>query len=299
MWFHEDVGTNSGAKVDLREMFGGKTPFQTPKPVSLIERILEIATDPGDLVLDSFAGTASTGHAVLKKNAKDSYDRRFILVELEEDVAENVAYQRLKRAIEGYDYEGTERTDLMEKSIGVRELKKGDQIYAESEQVKEQHADEYDKIRREMDDGTFRLYGETKIEDRKEGLGSGFRYLTLGPAMTKPDTSADEAITYDDLARHVHFAETGQPMQQNGVPTPPLVGVQDGTAIYLLFGTPSGDGQARSGNVLTRDVLERLPEPDEEVRTRVVYGEAHRLDEQEMKERGIVFRQIPYDVRTS
>ena len=299
MWFHEDVGTNSGAKVDLREMFGGKTPFQTPKPVSLIERILEIATDPGDLVLDSFAGAASTGHAVLKKNAKDSYDRRFILVELEEDVAENVAYQRLKRAIEGYDYEGTERTDLMEKSIGVRELKKGDQIYAESEQVKEQHADEYDKIRREMDDGTFRLYGETKIDDRKEGLGSGFRYLTLGPAMTKPDTSADEAITYDDLARHVHFAETGQPMQQNGVPTPPLVGVQDGTAIYLLYGAPSGDGQARAGNVLTRDVLDGLPEPDEDVRMRVVYGEAHRLDEQEMKERGIVFRQIPYDVRTS
>jgi DNA modification methylase len=301
LWTYEEVGHTQESKKELVEICDFENSddvFVTPKPTRLIERILEIATDPGDLVLDSFAGTASTGHAVLKKNAKDDYERRFILVEMEEDVAQNVAFQRLKRAVEGYEYEGSERETLMEKDIGVRQLKNGDQIYAESEEVKKQHEDEYDKIRREMDDGTFRLYGKKTIEDRKDGLGSGFRYYTLGPVIKTSDLLVSDDVTYDDLARHVYFAETGRAMPKDASPQPPLVTTEDGTAIYLLYGTNTGDGQAPAGNVLTRDVLASLPTPGD-VSTRIVYGEAHRLDEQELKERGIIFRQIPYDVRTT
>jgi len=101
LWTYEEVGHTQESKKELVEICDFESSddvFVTPKPTRLIERILEIATDPGDLVLDSFAGTASTGHAVLKKNKKDSYDRRFILVEMEKDVAQNVAFQRLSSA---------------------------------------------------------------------------------------------------------------------------------------------------------------------------------------------------------
>ncbi len=251
-------------------------------------------------MLDSFAGTATTGHAVLKKNAQDGGNRRFILVELDEEVAQNVAFQRLKRAVEGYAYEGTERTTLMEEKITVRALKKGDQIYAKSEEIKERLADEYDKIRRETDDGVFRLYGETKIDARKEGLGSGFRYLTLGPAVKRTDVSISDAITYEDLARHLYYAETGRPLADDVSIQPPLVSAGNGTALYLLYGSPSGDGQAEAGNVLTREMLDALPEPNgHDVSTRIVYGEACRLSDDDLKGRGIVFRQIPYAVRTA
>ncbi len=75
---------------------------------------------------------------------------------------------------------------------------------------------------------------------------------------------------------------------------------ENGTALYLLYGSPSGDGQAGAGNVLTREVLDALPTPDgDDVSTRIVYGEACRLSDDDLKECGIVFRQIPYDVRTA
>jgi adenine-specific DNA-methyltransferase len=84
--------------------------FSTPKPVRLIERVLRIATKPGDLVLDFFAGSGTTAHAVMKLNAEDGGNRRFILVSSTEATAEepdknicrDVCAERLRRVIEGY-----------------------------------------------------------------------------------------------------------------------------------------------------------------------------------------------------
>jgi len=303
LWTYEEVGHTQESKKELVEICDFESSddvFVTPKPTRLIERILDIATDPGDLVLDSFAGTATTGHATLKKNAQDGGDRQFILVELQEGVARDVAHQRLKRAVEGYAYEGTEKDELMKEKLTVRTVKNGDQIYAESEQMKEQRADEYDSFRRRSKDGYFYLYGEKTIEEEKEGLGGSVRYLTLGPEMETTETDVGSQVTYDDLARHLHYLETGRPLDDDAALRPPLVNTANGTALYLLYGAPTGDGQAGTdGNVLTREVLNALPNPDADVNTRVVYGEACRLGDDVLDEHGITFRQIPYDVRTA
>ncbi|EQD26258.1 DNA methylase N-4/N-6 domain protein, partial [mine drainage metagenome] len=76
--------------------------FATPKPSLLIQRILQIATDADSLVLDSFAGSGTTGHAVLKQNAEDGGQRRFILVEMDENIARTVTAERVKRVATGY-----------------------------------------------------------------------------------------------------------------------------------------------------------------------------------------------------
>lgn len=75
--------------------------FATPKPTRLIERILQIATDPDSIVLDSFAGSGTTAHAVLKANAADGGHRRFICIELM-DYADTITAERVKRVINGY-----------------------------------------------------------------------------------------------------------------------------------------------------------------------------------------------------
>ena len=102
-WTHEDAGHNDEARKEIRE-FELEKDFPTPKPTRLIERILQIATNPGDIILDSFAGSGTTGHAVLKMNAANSTvaPRRFISVELEQEIARPITRERLKRAIEGY-----------------------------------------------------------------------------------------------------------------------------------------------------------------------------------------------------
>ena len=101
LWEYKDVGHTDEAKKELMAIFGGKSPFDTPKPVRLIERILKIATDKDAIVLDSFAGSGTTAHAVLNMNKEDGGNRRFILVEMM-DYAETVTAERVKRVISGY-----------------------------------------------------------------------------------------------------------------------------------------------------------------------------------------------------
>ena len=79
----------------------GQAVFDYPKPVRLIERILQIASDPDSIILDSFAGSGTTAHAVLNMNKADGGHRKFILVEMM-DYAESITAERVKRVIDGY-----------------------------------------------------------------------------------------------------------------------------------------------------------------------------------------------------
>jgi adenine-specific DNA-methyltransferase len=99
IWRAEEVGTNDSAKKGLTELFDGKVVFDTPKPEGLIQRVLEISTNPGDWVLDSFAGSGTTG-AVAQKMG-----RRWIMVELGSH-CESVILPRVKKVIDGQDLGG-------------------------------------------------------------------------------------------------------------------------------------------------------------------------------------------------
>ncbi len=109
IWFAEDVSTNESAKNELRYMFSDGIPFTTPKPHELIERILQIATDKDSIVLDSFAGSGTTAHAVLNLNKADGGNRKFILVEMM-DYADSITAERVKRVIDGYG-DGKKKTE--------------------------------------------------------------------------------------------------------------------------------------------------------------------------------------------
>ena len=85
----------------LRLIFEGNATFDTPKPARLIERILQIAGDKDTLILDSFAGSGTTAHAVLNMNKADSGHRKFILIEMM-DYADSITAERVKRVIDGY-----------------------------------------------------------------------------------------------------------------------------------------------------------------------------------------------------
>lgn len=102
-WSYEEVNHTDGAKKELKDIFyETKLPFETPKPSVLIQRILQIATNKNDLILDSFAGSGTTAHAVLKQNAEDGGNRRFILVEMDATIAQTVTAERVKRVSQGY-----------------------------------------------------------------------------------------------------------------------------------------------------------------------------------------------------
>jgi len=103
IWFGEDVGTTREANQELKEIFGGHSPFDTPKPVRLLERIIQISIKPGDIVLDSFAGSGTTAHAVMRANRESTTgERRFVLVEIDSNIAKSATAKRVGLVSGGY-----------------------------------------------------------------------------------------------------------------------------------------------------------------------------------------------------
>ena len=101
LWSFEETGHTDEASRLLKTIFSGAVVFDTPKPPRLLERILHIAGDNETLILDSFAGSGTTAHAVLNMNKADGGHRKFILVEMM-DYADSITAERVKRVIKGY-----------------------------------------------------------------------------------------------------------------------------------------------------------------------------------------------------
>jgi len=103
-WDIDDTGHNRNAKYELIKIFDEfKTSdiFKTPKPSKFIEKVLKISCNKNSIILDSFAGSGTTAHAVLKLNAQDQGNRRFILIEME-DYADTITAERVRRVMSGY-----------------------------------------------------------------------------------------------------------------------------------------------------------------------------------------------------
>jgi site-specific DNA-methyltransferase (adenine-specific)/adenine-specific DNA-methyltransferase len=230
IWTAKECGTTDTATKALNSLFPGESAFNTsPKPVELVGRMIQIAAKPDTLILDSFAGSGTTGHAVLEANRADGRSRRFILVEMDETICRDVTAERLKRVIA---------------------------------------------------DGPG---------------GEGFRYCTLAEPLFDARGRVRDSVTFGQLAAHVWFTETGTPLPTPAAGDTPLLSVQGGKAVYLLFNGVLRDKRPNGGNVLTAAVLASLPAHDG---PRVVYGEGCRLGAARLARESIVFRQVPYGVRT-
>ncbi|MFA5624072.1 MAG: site-specific DNA-methyltransferase [Bradymonadales bacterium] len=133
-WTFQEVGHNDEANKELKTLFASKAPFDTPKPVRLIKQMQIISTCKDDLILDFFAGSSTTAHAVMQLNAEDGGNRKFIMVQIPEPCKEKseafkagyktideISKERIRRAgkkiIEGKCHEG------WNKDIGFRVLK--------------------------------------------------------------------------------------------------------------------------------------------------------------------------------
>jgi len=97
LYFDNSVDTRM-----IKNMFGSLV-FKNPKPVEMIKQLIEMSSEPDSVILDFFAGSGTTGHAVLELNSEDGGNRQFILItNNENDICEQVCYPRLKNHITGY-----------------------------------------------------------------------------------------------------------------------------------------------------------------------------------------------------
>jgi len=219
----------------LRKIFEGKKVFPNPKDHEVIMRLIRYVTGPDDLILDSFGGSGTTGHAVLQINKEDEgSNRKFILVEMMPDIAINVTAERIKRVING-----------------VADL---------------------------------------------QPLGGGLRFCNLGETLFNSQGQIADSVTFKDLAHHVFFIATGEPLPHEAELKTPLLGASNGVAVYLLYNGILGDKSVNGGNVLNREILASLPPHDG---TRIIYGNGCRISPERLRRENIIFRQVPYEVRVS
>lgn len=101
----EIVGFNKEGTSELRDIFGEGGVFPQPKPIKFIKFLLELLRSKDAIILDSFAGSGTTAHAVMEQNREDGGSRRFILVEVEPKIAREITSIRLQRVIDGYTFE--------------------------------------------------------------------------------------------------------------------------------------------------------------------------------------------------
>lgn len=101
IWKYTDVGHSQSATQELKDIFDGHAVFTYPKPVDLIKRCLQLYSDKESIILDSFAGSGTTAHAVLNLNKQDGGNRKFILCEMC-DYAETITAERVRRVMSGY-----------------------------------------------------------------------------------------------------------------------------------------------------------------------------------------------------
>lgn len=177
-WPHESAGHTDEASKEL-SAFGLDVEFATPKPKRLLDRIIQIATRPDSLVLDSFAGSGTTAHAVLAANARDGGNRRFILVE-GEDYADTLTAERVRRVINGYSFTGTQREELLREPLTFSKLRNANTLLEKVQGIETLDGPKYDRIVKTVRDGALIVTGERDVGEVTSGLGGSFTYCTLG-----------------------------------------------------------------------------------------------------------------------
>ncbi|MGN6369846.1 MAG: site-specific DNA-methyltransferase [Phycisphaerae bacterium] len=259
-----NLGTTEKNKYEL-EALG--LHFSYPKPHELLTYVVSMIAEPNDLILDSFAGSGTTGHAVMKLNAADGGNRRFILIEMEEHIAKNITAERLKRVIPSLTQ------NACEAGGGGQDGKAGDAASPPD----------------------TRTPPSPGIEI-PVATSPGFQFCTLGEPLFNADGQINTPVTFADLARHIFFSETGRAPDKSPSKKSPLIGIANNTAYYLLFNGILGDKRPDAGNVLTSKTLAVLPEHDG---PRVIFGEASRLSPQRLARENITFKQLPYEIKTT
>ena len=218
IWSYTDVGHTQQATQEIQRLFpDNPSIFTTPKPLSLISRILELATDEESLILDSFAGSGTTAHAVLAANKKDGGSRRFILVECE-DYADTITAERVRRVIHGYEYQGKQKEELLRETITFTKFRQANRLLNDIQGLETIYGPSWDRIDKKIKDGVLTVTAERTVTERTEGLGGAFTYCTLGEPLDLDRLLTGETLpSYETIGAWLFHTATREPFDPSAM----------------------------------------------------------------------------------
>lgn len=187
VWVNEKFSAKTYGTQLLKQIIDIDFPF--PKSLyAVMECIKAVVHDKNDsIILDYFAGSGTTGHAVLELNKQDSGNRQFILsTNNENNIINEVCFPRIQRVIEGYEYEGKEKLTIYEEKLNLTKLRKANEIYDTYLEARENNENTFDELKGEFKENTLKLFGIKKYNGFKDGLGGNLKYFktTFVPAKS-------------------------------------------------------------------------------------------------------------------
>ena len=277
--------------VELGQI-GLGTLFQYPKPLGILEDVLAIATDENALVLDSFAGSGTTAHAVLEANKRDGGNRRFILVEME-DYADRLTAERVHRVINGYDFKGTQKTELMREKITWAKLQKARKLTETIEKIENLHGHEYDAIKKAVKDGELIVTGEKAVAERAEGLGGTFTYCTLGDPIELDKVLSGETLpSYAGIGAALFHMATNRALDPATVRADDFyLGATEGYHVWLIY-RPDLEWLKSPEAALTLKRAKAFTETDPEKR-HLVFAPARYVSQKMLAEQNVPVEFVP------
>ena len=297
VWDYSDSGSTQSASIELSKIFNGVSPFPTPKPSILISKILKIATDDNSIILDSFAGSGTTAHAVLEANKSDEGSRKFILIECE-DYADEVTAERVRRVINGYPFKGNQKQELLSEKVtwSVFE-KKHAELLEKIAKVEAKHSKDFDKIKKELKDGVLTVTGERKVDEFAPGIGGSFTYCTLGePIQIESLLTGDAMPSFDALARYVFYTATGQSLETVAESSADgLIGETDLFRIHLFY-RPDSEWLRSNEAALNADKVAEIVKKNATKKRTIVFAVAKFMSQKDLTEKRIEFCQLPYAI---
>lgn len=296
LWFHGDVGHTQDAKKELLQVMDFASSgdvFVTPKPTSLIQRVLELGTDEDAIILDSFAGSGTTAHAVLAQNAKDGGNRKFILVECEA-YADTLTAERVRRVINGYDYTGAQREELLREKVTFSKLKQANKLLEQVALLEKQNEARFDKVKSTMKDGELIVTGEKAVAKRTEGLGGGFTYCTLGDKLELDDLLAGKSLpSFEAFGGYLFHTATGQPLDPAKVrEADGYLGESARYHVWLVY-RPELDYLKSRDAALTLSLAEQIAAMAKD-KPHLVFAPARFVPQKKLLELGVEHAPLPY-----
>ena len=300
LWLAREVGSTEQSKKLLMEIFCERDNLgiHAPKPHQLIQRIIDIATTSDSIILDSFAGSGATAHAVLAANRKDENGRRrFILIECE-DYADTLTAERVRRVANGYKFQGNQREELYSEKITWNNFsKKAVAILEKVESVERLEGAAFDNVKKEIKDGVLKVIGERTIEETAPGLGGSFTFCTLGDPINIESLLIGEGMPgYEALARYVFYTATGQSLDK--LPEANKTGFiaeTDLFRVHLIY-QPDKAWLRSNEAALNAERVEAISQENVRGKRAVVFAVAKFMSQKELTKQRIEFCQLPYAV---
>lgn len=174
-----NCGSASKGTLELKELFDNKKVFDTTKPVAIEKFLLNLGVynKKDAIILDCFAGSGTTGNAVMEINKEDNGKRKFILcTNNQSEICEKVTYEKIKKLIYGYKFIGKKNSVLFEKKIALQDIKKADKLLKTVDEVVEKNKDKFDEIVTKVTDGVVNVFGTKVYADKVEGIKANLKY---------------------------------------------------------------------------------------------------------------------------